>query len=222
MRGTAPPSRAPRPAPGRPMGMCTSRRRAHSGSLISSASSGVSTGPGQSALQRTPRRAHSTAISRVIASTPPLLAVYAICGVAAPISATNDATLTIEPPPESTMAGMPCLHPSQTPAQVDVHDAVPRGNAGLGGAAVVAGHDPGVVVEHVEAAEGVDREPDHRGDLVLVGHVDVHERGLAARVGDRLDRLARRSGRARRPRRPGRPRPRRAATRRGPCRFPRR
>jgi hypothetical protein len=31
------------------------------------------------------------------------------------MSATNDATLTIEPPPDATMAGMPWRQPSQTP-----------------------------------------------------------------------------------------------------------
>ena len=62
-----------------------------------------------------PCRAYSTAISRVIASTPPLLAVYAICDVAAPITATNDAVLMIEPPPARSSAGMPYLQPRKTP-----------------------------------------------------------------------------------------------------------
>ena len=62
-----------------------------------------------------PWRAYSTAISRVIDSTPPLLAVYAICAVAAPTSATNDATLTMLPPPDAIIAGMPALQPSHTP-----------------------------------------------------------------------------------------------------------
>src|SRR3989454_3336501 len=101
--------------PKRPMGMCTSRRARRCGSLRSSASIGVSIGPGHRALALMPRRAYSTAISLVMASTPPLLAVYAICGVAAPTSATNDATLMIEPPPERRRAGMPYLHPSHTP-----------------------------------------------------------------------------------------------------------
>ena len=65
-----------------------------------------------------PWRAYSTAISRVMASTAPLLVVYAICGVAAPMSATNDATLMIDPPPDSSIAGMPALHPSQTPLRL--------------------------------------------------------------------------------------------------------
>ena len=60
----------------RPIGTCTSRRAARSGSLAnSSISSGVATGPGHSALTRMPSRANCTPSSRVIASTPPLLAV---------------------------------------------------------------------------------------------------------------------------------------------------
>ena len=62
-----------------------------------------------------PWRAYSTAISRVIANTPPLLAVYATCAVAAPTNATNDATFTIDPPPDASSAGIPALQPSQTP-----------------------------------------------------------------------------------------------------------
>ncbi len=71
--------------------------------------------PGQSELARIPERPYSTAISRVIASTPPLLDVYAICAVAAPTSATKEATLMIEPPPDSSIAGMPARQPSHTP-----------------------------------------------------------------------------------------------------------
>ena len=50
-----------------------------------------------------------------MASTAPLDVVYASCGVAAPRWATNEATLMIEPPPQSSMAGMPALQHSQTP-----------------------------------------------------------------------------------------------------------
>src|SRR5438477_10045792 len=99
----------------RPGGMCTSRRLRRAGSASSSCSSGVSTGPGQSAFARMFLRANSTAISRVIDSTPPLLAVYAICGAAAPITATNDAVLMIDPPPARNSAGIAYLHPKKTP-----------------------------------------------------------------------------------------------------------
>ena len=60
----------------RPIGTCTSRRAARSGSLAnSSCSSGVLTGPGHSALTRIPLRAYWIPSSRDIASTPPLDAV---------------------------------------------------------------------------------------------------------------------------------------------------
>src|SRR3954452_1476256 len=59
----------------RPIGMWTNRRLRRAGSARSAARSGVSTGPGQRELARMFWRANSTAISRVIASTPPLLAV---------------------------------------------------------------------------------------------------------------------------------------------------
>ena len=56
-----------------------------------------------------PSRANCTPSSRDIASTPPLDAVYEICEVAAPISATNDAVLMIEPLPWRCMYGMASL-----------------------------------------------------------------------------------------------------------------
>ena len=61
--------------PNRPTGMWTNLRSRRAGSASSSARSGVSMGPGHSALARIPFRANSTAISRVMDSTPPLLAV---------------------------------------------------------------------------------------------------------------------------------------------------
>ena len=78
-----------------------------------------------------PCRAYSTAISRVIASTPPLLAVYAICAVAAPISATNDATLTIEPPPDASIAGMAGLAAEPHALEVDGHASSSHVDSGV-------------------------------------------------------------------------------------------
>src|SRR3954453_20244164 len=49
-----------------------------------------------------------------MASTPPLEAVYEICEVAAPITATNDAVLITLPPPDSSRCGMPCLQQRNT------------------------------------------------------------------------------------------------------------
>jgi len=82
----------------RPSGTCTSRRWARSGSVAnSSCSKGVLTGPGHSALTLTPSRANCTPNSRDIDSTPPFDAEYEICDVAAPITATNEAVLMMEP-----------------------------------------------------------------------------------------------------------------------------
>src|SRR5262245_33302325 len=97
------------------MGMWTIRRCRFCSSESSCISRGVSIGPGHKALQRIPRRAYSTAISRVIASTAPFEDVYAVCDVAAPTHATNDATLMIEPPPLASIAGIPYLQPNATP-----------------------------------------------------------------------------------------------------------
>ncbi len=44
--------------------------------------------------------------------------MYAICAVAAPMSATNDATLTMLPPPDAIIAGIPARHPSHTPLRL--------------------------------------------------------------------------------------------------------
>ena len=50
-----------------------------------------------------------------MASTAPFDDVYAVCDVAAPIHATNDATLMMDPPPVSSIAGIPYLQPNATP-----------------------------------------------------------------------------------------------------------
>ena len=55
------------------------------------------TGPGDNAFTRIPSLANCTPSSRLIARTPPFDAVYAICDVAAPIVATKDAVLIIDP-----------------------------------------------------------------------------------------------------------------------------
>ena len=60
-------------------------------------------------MQRTPRRANSTPISRESATTAPFEAVYPICDVAAPRWATKEAVLMTEPPPASSRCGIPCF-----------------------------------------------------------------------------------------------------------------
>src|ERR1022692_3670039 len=93
------------------------RRRSYAAGLSEKRrmSKGVSTGPGHSALTRTPWRANCTASSRLIESTAPFDAVYPICDVAAPTNATNDATLMTEPPPRSSRCGSPYLQQRNTP-----------------------------------------------------------------------------------------------------------
>src|SRR6476619_4505273 len=100
----------------RPIGTCTRRRSAAPGvSLQMRSRSGVSTGPGHSAFTRTPCRANWTPSSLLIARTAPFDAVYEICDVAAPTSATNEATLMTDPPPRSSRYGIPCLQHRKTP-----------------------------------------------------------------------------------------------------------
>jgi hypothetical protein len=61
-----------------------------------------------------PSRANCTPSSRLIASTPPFDAVYDTCEVAAPITATNEAVLMIDPLPCRCMWGMACLQHRNT------------------------------------------------------------------------------------------------------------
>ena len=72
-------------------------------------SSGVSIGPGAIAFVRIRFGPNCTAEDLVSAITAPLLAVYASWGTVQPTSATNDATLMTEPPPERRSSGMACL-----------------------------------------------------------------------------------------------------------------
>src|SRR4051812_3361161 len=77
--------------------------------------SGVSIGPGEMALVRTPCGANWTARLRVSARTAPFEAVYASWGTEQPRMATKLATLMIEPDPCSTIFGMAYLQPRNTP-----------------------------------------------------------------------------------------------------------
>src|SRR5262245_19615311 len=77
--------------------------------------SGVSTGPGQIAFERTPFGPNWTAKERVSEITAPFDAVYASWGTEQPTSATNEAMLMIEPEPCSTIRGIACLQPRNTP-----------------------------------------------------------------------------------------------------------
>ena len=74
-------------------------------------------GAGQSELKRNPSFAWTMASSRVMASTAPLLAVYASWGVALPIRATTLAVFIILPLVFSCLRRLStaCLLPNQTP-----------------------------------------------------------------------------------------------------------
>ena len=86
----------------------------------------------------------------------------------------------IEPPPASSIAGIPYLQPNATPltliasvvSQIEASVVVDR--------PVVGEHHAGVVVEDVQAAETFDGGRDHRARVVLVRDVGVHVGGLAA------------------------------------------
>ena len=127
----------------------------------SSARSGVSTGPGQSAFARMFLRANSTAISRVIARTPPLLAVYAICGAAAPMTATNDAVLMTDPPPARSSAGIAYLQPRNTPLRL-----MSMTRSQMSSVVLVTESssvkDSGVVEDDIDPTECLFPEGDHR------------------------------------------------------------
>ena len=157
--------------PSRPMGMCTSRRCRRTGSASSSASRGVSIGPGHSGVgpdarpgvldgqltgegedaplrrrvghlrRRRPHQGHERG--------------HVHDGAAARVDHGRDRRPAAEP----------------HPLQVDLHHSVPRRRGRVEHAAVVAGKDPGVVEQDVQATEGVHGRTHHVGHLTLVGHV---------------------------------------------------
>ncbi len=105
--------------------------------------------------------------------------MYEICDVAAPTSATNDATLTTEPPPRSSRCGIPCLQQRKTPLRVHGEHALPRLDRRLEDARVVGRRDACVVVEHVDSAEALGGRSHQSRDLLLLGDVDLEREGLA-------------------------------------------
>ena len=166
--------------PNRPMGMWTSRRWRRSGSERSSASSGVSIGPGQSELARIPCRAYSTASSRVIGQHSTLRGgIGDLGGGRAHQGDEGGHVHDRARRPMPSMAGHRGAAPEPHAFQVDLHDPSPGVGRGVEDAAVVVGKDPGVVEQHVEPAEGGRPRSDHGPDLVLVGHVDGDGGGRA-------------------------------------------
>ena len=70
--------------------------------------------------------------------------------------------------------------PQPDALQVDVDGALPHLVGGLLGVAVVVVHDPGVVEQHVEGAEGLLGAGDHGGHVGIDRHVGAEGDGLAA------------------------------------------
>ena len=69
-------------------------------------------------------------------------------------------------------------------ADVDGHDLVPGRDVGVDDRVVGLRHDPGVVVQDVDAAVDLGRVLDHPRGRCLVGHVGLDEARLAARLPD--------------------------------------
>ncbi len=90
----------------------------------------------------------------------------------------------IEPPPESSIAGMPYWHPRNTPLRLMPYDPVPGGLRRIGHRAVVGREDPRIVVEDLESAETLDGESDHGFGVGVAGDVGVEIGGRAARATD--------------------------------------
>ena len=79
------------------------------------------------------------------------------------------------------------LAAEQHAENVDVHRLLIGRDGGGHRVVVVAQHDAGVVVEHVQTAERLDRVLHRCLDRLLVGDVATHERCLASSCGDCLD-----------------------------------
>ena len=87
------------------------------------------------------------------------------------MSATKDATFTMDPPPASIMAGTAARQHSHTPFRLTSITRSQVSGGRVEDAAVVAGEDAGVVEQDVQGAEVAHRRVHHVGDLCLVGHV---------------------------------------------------
>ena len=81
----------------------------------------------------------------------------------------------IEPPPPVDHGGDRVLAAEEHAAHVDGHDRVPGRDVGVDHRVIRLGHDPGVVVEAVDAAVGRERVIDHRLGVGLVRDVGLDE-----------------------------------------------
>ena len=96
--------------------------------------------------------------------------------MAAPITATNDAVLMIEPALLLEHVGQRGLAAQVDRGEVDLLHPPPRVEVGVEDRVVLGRADPGVVERDVDRAVGVLGGPEERVDLVLVRHVDVDVR----------------------------------------------
>ena len=167
--------------PKRPVGLRARRIRFASSSLTSqSISSGVSTGPGQIAFDRTPLGPNWTARLRVRLMIAPFDAVYASCGTRA--AEQRHEARDVDDRARALLDHLRdrVLAAEEDAPDVDGHDLVPGRDVGVDDRVVGLGHDPGVVVEDVDAAVGRDRVVDHRLRGGLVRDVGPDVRRLAA------------------------------------------
>ncbi len=114
--------------------------------------------------------------------TAPLDAVYASCGTVA--ADERDEARDVDDRAAAALDHVRdgVLAAEEHAADVDGHDLVPGVDVGVDDRVVGGRHDPGVVVEHVQAAIRVDRRVDHRLGVGLPGNVGGDSDRLAAGV----------------------------------------
>ena len=141
--------------PKRPLGLRASRIRFASSSLTSqSMSSGVSTGPGQMAFVRMPFGPNWTARLRVSGEQRPLRGGVRVLRDRAADERHEAGDVDHRPAALLDHPRDRVLAAQEDAAHVDRHDLVPDRHVGVGDRVVGLGHDPGVVVEDVDAAVG--------------------------------------------------------------------
>ena len=181
---------------------------------------GVSTTPGAKALTVMPCSIRPRAVAWVIASVPNFATQYGT-NSQYPCRLAIDPVLTILPPePWAIICSRRLLRADDHAPGVDADDLVE--------VLLVDVHEvrgpvhPGVVEDHVERAERLDRRPDHRPHLRAIRDVDADGRRAAAVRDDPIRDGPRRGRHRGRRRRPCRPRPRSPGTPPRRCRRRRR
>ena len=97
--------------------------------------------------------------------------------------------LMIEPEPPAHHRRDGVLATQEHASDVHSHHLVPRVDVGVDDRMVRLGHDPGVVVEHVEPAIGGDGVVDHRLGVGLAADVHLDQGRLATGLPDEVDGL---------------------------------